>query len=430
MADTSKIEWTDATWNVVTGCEKVSPGCDNCYAETFAERWRGTPGHHFENGFDITLRPERLTLPLRWRKPKRVFVNSMSDLFHKDIPDEYIARTFAVMALTPQHTYQVLTKRHGRMRSVLTDTCTCGNGHVSGVHFRSAMAWAVSKANPDRIPGVPDDAEQRVYNAPWPLSNVWLGVSVEDQKRAGLRIPALVETPAAVRFLSCEPLLGPVDLTSWMPPVSPVPAAEAPRTWADWAWPDWVPAEVRKHVEGFWGADQGRTPRDWIRDMHQQGAPAFGSTVTLGDGFGPNAPKVTGRFVHAWNNIARLVRDDGTFAYTSFHHALERKRQQPINWVIVGGESGRGARPMAPQWATSLRDQCTAADVPFFFKQWGEYAPTGYLVIGGTSKGALLAGDPVDDLGHRVELARVGKKNAGRELDGRTHDAFPVAVTR
>ena len=162
--------------------------------------------------------------------------------------------------------------------------------------------------------------------------------------------------------------------------------------------------------------------------MHQQGAPAFGSVVTLGDGFGQNPPKTTGRFVHAWNNIGRLVRDDGTFAYTSFHHALERRRQQPINWVIVGGESGRGARPMVPQWATSLRDQCTAADVPFFFKQFGEYAPTGYLVIGGTSKGVLLVGDPVDDLGHRVELARVGKKKAGRELDGRTWDEFPKAV--
>lgn len=343
MADTSKIEWTDATWNVVTGCEKVSPGCDNCYAETFAERWRGTPGHHFENGFDVTLRPERLPLPLKWRKPRRVFVNSMSDLFHKDIPDEFVARTFAIMALTPQHTYQLLTKRHGRMRSVLTDACTCGNGHLPGVHLRSAMAWAVSKANPDRIPGVPDDAEQRVYNAPWPLPNVWLGVSVEDQKRADLRIPALLNTPATVRFLSCEPLLGSVDLK------------QAVRTM---------------------GSERGHG--------------------------------LTSSYVHASGCCRK------------FHG---------IDWVIVGGESGRAARPMAPQWATSLRDQCKAADVSFFFKQWGEYAPTGYLVIGATSKGTLLAGEPVDDLGHRVELARVGKKNAGRELDGRTHDAFP-AVTR
>jgi protein gp37 len=345
MATTSKIEWTDATWNVVTGCEKVSPGCDNCYAETFAERWRGIPGHHFETGFDVTLRPERLALPLKWRKKKRVFVNSMSDLFHKDIPDEYIARTFAVMALTPQHTYQILSKRHGRMRSLLNDLCTCGNGHVPGVHFRSAMAWAVSKANPDRIPGVPDDAEQRVYNAPWPLKNVWLGVSVEDQKRADLRIPALVATPAAVRFLSCEPLLGPV----------------------------------------------------WISDYVWQSCPCC-------EGEGNH------------DEVCAPCADN----------RCESGHIRKLDWVIVGGESGRGARPMAPQWATSLRDQCKQDHVPFFFKQFGEYAPTGYLVIGATSKGTLLAGDPVDDMGHRVELARVGKKNAGRVLDGRTHDAFPA----
>ncbi|MER8002980.1 phage Gp37/Gp68 family protein [Streptomyces sp. NPDC095613] len=341
----TKIEWTDETWNVVTGCEKVSPGCDNCYAETFAERWRGTKGHHFENGFDITLRPERLTLPLKWRKPRKVFVNSMSDLFHKDIPDEYIARTFAVMALTPQHTYQVLTKRHGRMRSVLTDLCTCGNGHAPGVHFRSAMAWAVSKANPDRIPGAPDDAEQRVRNAPWPLPGVWLGVSVEDQKWADLRIPALLGTPAAVRFLSCEPLLGPVDLTR-------ISAGSKQQT-------------------------------DMVYDA-------------LGQRYG-----VPG----AW----------------------QARTTSRVDWVIVGGESGRGARPMSPDWARSLRDQCAAADVPYLFKQWGEYQPTDWKVIGGpTDKRNVLVGDPIDDLGHRWEMRRVGKGKAGRELDGRTHDAFPA----
>src|SRR5690554_3219149 len=121
MADNSKIEWTQATWNVVTGCEEVSDGCDRCYAKTFAERWRGTPGHYFERGFDLVLRPDKLNLPLRWRKPRRVFVNSMSDLFHKDVPDEFIAQTFAVMAATPHHTYQLLTKRHARMRSLLNN---------------------------------------------------------------------------------------------------------------------------------------------------------------------------------------------------------------------------------------------------------------------------------------------------------------------
>lgn len=413
MSTDTKIEWTDTTWNVVTGCEKVSPGCDNCYAETFAERWRGVPGHHFETGFDVTLRPERLTLPMKWRKPRRVFVNSMSDLFHKDIPDEYIAKVFAVMALTPQHTYQILTKRHGRMRSLL------GNPDFEKQVDR-ALLTEPAFSDPKLT--------KRTWPLPkpgWPLSNVWLGVSVEDQKRADIRIPALIDTPAAVRFLSCEPLLGPVDLTKWVPPVSPMLPSEAPLKWSEWTWPDWVPAEVRKRIKEFWTEDWGRSPRTWMQDMHQQGAPAFGSVVRLRDGFGSEAPWTTGRFVHAWNNIGRLVRDDGSFAYTSFHHALERRRQQPISWVIVGGESGRGARPMAPQWATALRDQCTAADVPFFFKQWGEYAPTGWLVIGGAKKGVLVAGEPVDDLGHRVELARVGKKKAGRELDGRTWDQYP-----
>lgn len=293
MADTSKIEWTDATLNVVTGCTKVTPGCDNCYAETFAERWRGTKGHHFENGFDVTLRPERLTIPLRWRKPKRVFVNSMSDLFHNDIPSDYIARAFAVMALTPQHTYQILTKRHGRMRSLLGE-CTCGNGHAPGIHFRSAMAWAVSKANPDRIPGVPDDAEQRVYHeTPWPLPNVWLGVSVEDQKRANLRIPALLETPAAVRFLSCEPLLGPVRLTH---------------------------------------QDHSGHERDWDGD---------------------------------WICLDCSTDDEHVPWRTVGNPALD------IDWVIIGGESGPGARPFDPNWAADLIADARQVGAAPFVKQLG-----------------------------------------------------------
>ncbi|MFE6903838.1 DUF5131 family protein [Streptomyces sp. NPDC057717] len=476
MADSTKIEWTDTTWNVVTGCTEVSPGCDNCYAKTFAERWRGTKGHHFENGFDITLRPERLALPLKWRKPRRAFVNSMSDLFHKDIPDEYVARTFAVMALTPQHTYQILTKRHGRMRSLLNDNCGCGNGHVPGVHFRSAMAWAVSMANPDRIPGVPDDAEQRVYNAPWPLPNVWLGVSVEDQKRADLRIPALAETPAAVRFLSCEPLLGPVDLTEWMPSISPVPAEQAPATWAEWTWPDWAPAKVRTQIEEFWAEDWGRSPRHWISDMYQQGAPPFGARLSMGDGFGHKPDQVVGRFVHCWGNIGRLVLDDDPdreFAYTSFG-SRDRARARGIDWVIAGGESGHGARAMHPDWARSLRDQCTAAAVPFFLKQWGEWGPAPFVLrvcdpdVGWQGTEEELAAAKADseargathvhtgnwleedgertywlhEIGHKpwslercalpegtAAIRRWGKKRAGRELDGRTWDETPKGVT-
>jgi protein gp37 len=329
VSDTTTIEWTrnddgtpGRTWNPVTGCTKVSPGCDNCYAETIAERFRGHAA--FPKGFDIQIRADKVNDPLKWRKPTRVFVNSMSDLFHADVDDHWIADIFAVMAAARRHTFQLLTKRHGRMRSLLND-----QAWVDEVLIR-----AIGK-------GLPEDQRQ------WPLPNLWLGVSVEDQKRADLRIPALLDTPAAVRFLSCEPLLGPVWIN-------------------DYAWQPCECCEGETHDEAC---------------------------------------------VDCYNNHC----EDG--------------HVRKLHWVIVGGESGRKARPMAPQWATSLRDQCAEAKIPFFFKQWGEYAPTGYLVIGGTSKGTLLAGDPVDDLGHRVELARVGKKAAGRELDGRTHDAFPE-VTR
>lgn len=342
MAETSKIEWTDATWNVVTGCEKVSPGCDNCYAETFAERWRGIPGHHFETGFDVTLRPERLDLPLKWRKPKRVFVNSMSDLFHKDIPDSYIAQVFATMARTPQHTYQILTKRHGRMRSLVGSLIDGGQ--------------SLLEAAPD------EQTAEALYGTVWPLPNVWLGVSVEDQKRADLRIPALVDTGAAVRFLSCEPLLGPVDLTAWMP------AGHA----------SWRCQGCRRFYSG---------PLQ------------------------PNCP------------------DCGSEGlWTGSHTGNGRPNGQPIGWVIAGGESGRGARPMSPDWARDLRNQAQAAGVPYLFKQWGEYQPTGYMAIGARQKGCVFVGDPIDDLGHRWEMRRVGKGKAGRELDGRTWDEFPTAA--
>jgi protein gp37 len=186
----SKIEWTDSTWNVVTGCTKVSPGYDNCYAETLTERFHGKGSFA-----EVKLHHDRLKAPLRWRKPRRVFVNSMSDLFHNDVPDEFIARVWAAMALTPQHTYQILTKRHGRMRSLL-----------SSERFR-VWTWAAQA----ELGGTctPDDT--------WPLPNVWGGVSVEDQRAAEIRIPALVETPLAGRFLSCEPLIGFVDLSvTWV----------------------------------------------------------------------------------------------------------------------------------------------------------------------------------------------------------------------
>jgi protein gp37 len=258
----TKIEWTEKTWNPVTGCTKVSPGCDHCYAEGIARRFAGSKA--FPRGFEVTLHPERLDAPLRWRKPARVFVNSMSDLFHKDVPDEFIARVWAVMAATPQHTYQILTKRHGRMRSLLGSEA-----------FKVAVGLQYVFGD-----DVPDDASAGLG---WPLPNVWLGVSVEDQQRADLRIPALLDTPAAVRFLSCEPLLGPVDL---------------------------------EHV--------------------------------------------------GEHRLAVLDPDD-----TGHEDGIMWHPGPAIDWVIVGGESGPGARPMQIDWAATLVKQCQRAGAAAFVKQLG-----------------------------------------------------------
>ena len=242
MSDHSKIEWTDATWNPMRGCTKISPGCAHCYAETFAERFRGVRGHPFEFGFDLRLVPEKLADPLRWRAPRMIFVNSMSDLFHEEVPDDYIAKVARVMTLANWHTYQVLTKRAARMGQLLA----------------SKLRFA---------------AEQ---------PNIWWGVSVDDRRHGLPRVDRLRESPAQVRFLSIEPLL---------------------------------------------------------EDLGQ---------VNL----------------------------------------------RNINWVIVGGESGPGARPMEAEWVRSLRDQCRKEGVAFFFKQWGG----------------------------------VRKKQNGRQLDGLTYDEFPDRI--
>jgi len=285
MASKTSIEWTDATWNPATGCTKVSPGCDNCYAETFAERWRGSRGHYFENGFDVQLRPDKLEVPLRWRRPRRIFVNSMSDLFHADVPDAYIAKVFGVMALTPRHTYQVLTKRHARMRSLLNNEA-----------FHLSVLAETARQQDEKHPMPAWNPGPRRLKA-WPLPNVWLGVSVENQQWADIRIPALLETPAAVRFLSCEPLLGPVDL---------------------------------------WGPIEGH-----------RGRPRLTYWLDGRPGWGPDQTTDTG-----------LV-----------YQELETGPR--IGWVIVGGESGPGARPMDIEWARTLRDQCAHSGVPFLFKQTG-----------------------------------------------------------
>lgn len=166
MADRSRIEWTEATWNPITGCDQVSPGCAHCYAKTFAERWRGVPGHPYEQGFDLRLWPDRLDQPRRWKKPRTIFVNSMSDLFHEDIPFDFVEQVFEVMVECEQHTFQVLTKRHERLAELAPDL-------------------------------------------PWP-PNVWMGVSIEN-RRFVHRADFLRLVPSAVRFVSAEPLLGPLE---------------------------------------------------------------------------------------------------------------------------------------------------------------------------------------------------------------------------
>ena len=284
MGDRTKIEWTEATWNPITGCTKVSPGCDHCYAEAIAERFRGTPA--YPKGFELTLRPDRLNLPRRWTKPRMIFVNSMFDLFHADVPLDYLSQVWGVMVRCPRHTFQVLTKRAERMERALGPR---------GIGF-----YAVDGP------------------VPCPQPNVWLGVSVESPAYYS-RIRHLQRTPAAVRFLSCEPLLA--------------------------ALPD-LP------LEG-------------------------------------------------------------------------------IDWVIVGGESGSGARPMHPDWVRGIRDQCVAAGVPFFFKQWGRFVSPEFIDTAGWDDvlaneggvtiwpdGRLAQGQHGNCMDGSEVVWAVGKKVAGYELDG------------
>ncbi len=287
MSVDSKIEWTDATWNVVTGCTKVSPGCDHCYAERLTERFHGKGSFA-----EVVLHPERLDLPNRWRKPRRVFVNSMSDLFHKDVPDEFIARVWVVMASTPQHTYQILTKRHGRMRSLLPSP------DFQVLTGRAAFDFCQRNKRP---PG-----------RSWPLPNVHLGVSVEDQKHADLRISALLDTPAAVRFLSCEPLLGPVNIDRYL--------------WLD-------------------------------------------------------GPSTAGPF---YDHAGRYRGGGGIGG-----QALTSVPSGDLHWVIVGGESGAGARPLELDWVRSIVNQCGDAGVPVFVKQLGS-------VWAGSGKGGDMDAWPAD----------------------------------
>jgi protein gp37 len=303
----SKIEWTERTWNPIVGCSIVSPGCTHCYAMRMAARLQemnrpDTGGARHTVHYDGTTKkvngnivwtgklaraPERILLePLKRKAPTTYFVNSMGDLFHEDCPDEWIDRVFAVMALCPQHTFQVLTKRADRM-------CE----YVKFAGGRTSMARRVNLLRGTGL-GDPDSPFT------WPMKNVWLGVSAERQQEADERIPHLLQTPAAVRFVSAEPLLGPI---------------------------------------------------------------AF-DRIAVPSSLGGTEPSLC-----------------------------------QLDWIIVGGESGPNARPMHPNWARSIRDQCATAGIAYFFKQWGEFKPGQYFQ------------SPI----------RVGKKAAGRLLDGKEHNDFP-----
>lgn len=290
MSDKTNIAWTDASWNPIVGCSIVSPGCTNCYAQKMAHRIQTMEGertgrpdasHYFGttkvvNGNPVWTglmrqAPEHILLqPLKWRRPRKIFVNSMSDLFHENVPDEWIDRVFAVMALCPQHTFQVLTKRSKRMQHYLTHWAAGGN-HIWQAGQKIAMPKGRHK---------PDTC--------WPLPNVWLGVSCEDQQRADERVPDLLATPAAVRFVSAEPLLGPIEFKSRKQTLSE--------------------AETKNWLNGAWQVADG----DYFKT-----------------GWSPTK----------------------------------------LDWIIVGGESGPGHRPMQIEWAEAIRQQCEAAGTAFFFKQ-------------------------------------------------------------
>ena len=449
MSDGTGISWADATWNPIVGCDKVSRGCDHCYAIRTAHRMTANPNPLVSQAYagteaegewtgKVNLLANRLDQPLRWRKPRRIFVNAQSDLFHKDVPDDFILHVFAVMARTPHHTYQVLTKRHGRMRSLLRSD-----------DFRPAVEDAMKGMVAAHQP-------KRVWYAAWPLPNLWLGASVEDQATVDLRIPALLQTPAAARWISVEPLLGPVDLSRWLAPkgvdgflskaslddevrehgiedeehVSR--AADLPRAHRQPPMalnacsipPDVAsleqtgearhdllgggvdrdsdgapPLGTAPGVDGPLAVDHPRNPADRAKvggDDDAGDLPLAARTARLDSGSLQAAPDGRVADPEALGDVhdrlpGGVGRRDVSGSDRGVRHAAH---STGIDWLICGGESGPGARPMHPAWARSLRDQCASAGVPFFFKQWGEHGQDGRRV------GRRAAGDLLDGVQH------------------------------
>ena len=341
MSAKSNIEWCDATWSPVVGCTKVSPGCDHCYAETMSRRLSHNPKYALATKADgtwsgvVSCHEDVLDQPLRWKKPRMIFVCSMSDLFHSQVPWDFIVKVFDVMAATSWHTYQVLTKRPGRMAYFAEHIWPKQGGRwepVRAMLWKCACGWSGNsvdlRPNPSGINTCPVCGGSGGLTATsWPGTawpqNVWAGTSVESQKYAP-RLECLARVPARVRFVSVEPMLGPVDLRKWTCICQPC----------------------------------------------------------------------------------------------TFPRPNQNRCGSGIQWLICGGESGPKARPMHPDWPRSLRDQCQAAAVPFFFKQWGEWAPRDTMI-----------GDPFgfsDWSGQK--MVKVGKKAAGARLDGREWREMPQAT--
>lgn len=329
MGDKSKIEWTEATWNPVRGCTKVSAGCRNCYAETFAERFRGVKGHPYERGFDVRLVPEALDLPLRWREPRRVFVNSMSDLFHPNVPDEYIDQVFAVMALADRHVFQVLTKRARRMVEYFTDD--------------PLLRWALIEGAAQKIYSERTGEDPSLWLAVHgPLKNVWLGTSVENQAAADERIPHLLATPAAVRFLSCEPLLGPVDLTPYFRKLA--------TSGAGWKLTGGLALEIADRVPDWVivGGESGPKARPcdvaWVRSLVEQcraaGVPAFvkqlGAHVEDRNDAGFTGEDSTSWPIHIFEDdrTEEDLSDTGYQGAPVRVHLRDRKGGDPEEWPV------------------------------------------------------------------------------------------------
>jgi protein gp37 len=332
MGDRSNIEWCHATINAISGCSVVSPGCKNCYAMRAGAHnrphhpsrgltRRGSNGQHVWTGA-VRLNEDWLKKPLKWAKPRRIFWNAHGDPFHPAVPREWVDRELAIAALTPHHRHLILTKRPDRMRAYFTDPET----------IERVLGWA-------RHFGLLPDARKWQ----WPLPNVWLGTSVEDQPRANERIPELLATPAALHWLSCEPLLQPVDLTALD-----------------------LPTCTNK-----FDAFQGMT---WALQAERYGG---------------------GRLYSGGSQRSR------------------------IRWIVAGGESGLGARSIHADAFTSLRDQCATAGIPFLFKQWGEWIARAHLT---QEQRQQLHGK---DYNSHTASVRLGRKAAGRLLDGRLHDAYP-----